>query len=210
MAHDDRRLRTAVIALLLVFSVGASPAAPAGLLLAAEPPELLDQLHEAKVVLAEPRSDPSTGASTFVGYVVFDRPVDRVFALLQETSRQVEFRPDLDRVESVERRSDGSVDEHHVRVLFTDLVYRLEYRFDAQERHLSWRLDPGFENALRRVEGRWELEPWGAGRTLARFETSIEVGAAVPRFLEDRLVGNSIPTTLESCRLWVNADGGGR
>ena len=61
MAREDHRLRTAVMALLLVFSVGASPAMPVGLLLSAEPPEILDQLREAKVVLAEPRSETSGG-----------------------------------------------------------------------------------------------------------------------------------------------------
>jgi hypothetical protein len=206
MACENRRLWTALLALLVAFTVAASPLAPAALLLANQPPELVSRLRDEKLVVAgpQPRSD---GGSSFVGYVVFDRPVERVFELLRETSRQVEFRPDLDRVESVERNADGSLDEHHASFVFTDLVYRLRYRFEPGDRRISWRLDPGFENALRRVEGRWELEPVGAAQTLARFETSIEVGPALPRFLEDAVASRTVPTTLERCRRWVNADG---
>ena len=207
MRCQDRRLRTALVALLLAFVVGASPVAPAAIPLSIEDPDLVARLRDEKMVVTERREPVSDAGPSFIGYVVFDRPVDRVFELLRETSRQGEFRPDLDRVESVEHDPDGSLDEHHARYSFFDLVYRLRYRFEAEERRISWRLDPEFENALRRVEGRWELEPWGPAQTLARFETSIEVGAALPRVLENAIVRRSVPATLEGCRRWVNADG---
>src|SRR5262245_11956815 len=140
MVREDRRLWTALIALLMAFAVGASPVAPAALLLADPAPEIVDRLRDEKVVVdgPQPRSD---GGSGFVGYVVFDRPVERVFELLRDTARQAEFRPDLDRVESVERSVDGTLDEHHVRVGLTDPAYRLRYRFEPTARRISRRLD---------------------------------------------------------------------
>jgi hypothetical protein len=141
-------------------------------------------------------------------YVVFDRPLDRVYALLSETTRQREYRSELEALSTVARLPDGHVDEQQIRILFAKVGYRLRYRLDPERRRIAWELDPSLTSPMRRVEGSWELYAMDATRTLGRLSTSVDVGDALPAFLEHAITRTTLPRTLERCRLWVNAAGG--
>ena len=45
------------------------------------------------------------------------------------------------------------------------------------------------------------------GRTLGRSGTSVDVGSAVPAFLQDWLTRKKLPQTMERVRLWVDSGG---
>jgi hypothetical protein len=174
---------------------------PGNVLLRKEPGELVERLLREKIfVLDEP-------GEMVRAYVLFDRPVDRVYALLSETARQGEFRSELGGLATVARLPDGHVDEQHIRILFADVSYRLRYRLDPERRRILWRLDPGSEGRMRRVEGSWELYEMDADRTLGRFATLVDVGDALPAFVEEAVTRKTLPRTLERCRRWVDADG---
>jgi len=176
---------------------------PAQAQLATEPPELVAKLLERGSLLLDRPGD-------FVhAYVVFERPVDRVYELLSATSRQAEYRSELASLETVARTPDGQIDEHRIRIVFVKVTYRLRYYFDPEGRRISWELDPDFESPMRRVEGYWELFEMDASRTLGRFATAVDVSEALPEFLEEAVTRKTLPGTLESCRGWVNADGEG-
>jgi hypothetical protein len=166
------------------------------------------KLLEKKLVVLE--SDPAARPGEMVhAYVLFDRPADRVFELLSQTSRQREFRSELESLQTVARCAEGPVDEHRIRILFVKVTYRLCYRIDPARRRIAWELDPTFDNPLRRVEGFWELYEMDASRTLGRFGTAVDVGDALPAWVEEWVTRGSLPRTLEHCRRWVNADGAG-
>jgi hypothetical protein len=177
--------------------------------LAAEPPERVALLLEKRVVLATNLDAVAARGSSRVarGLVIFDQPVERAFQLLAQTSRQGEFRPELARIETVEELPDGSVEEHRLRILFLDIRYRLRNRLDRERRRLLWDLAPGFEHDLARLNGSWELHPLSPGRTLGVMTTRVEVGPAMPAFLEDYATRKNLPATLERCRRWVDGDG---
>jgi len=44
-------------------------------------------------------------------------------------------------------------------------------------------------------------------RTLGRFATAVDVGDALPAFLQEAVTRRTLARTLERCRRWVNADG---
>jgi hypothetical protein len=174
---------------------------PAQRLLGAEPPEDVAELLEAGSLVLDRPGD------LVRAYVLFERPVERVYELLSATSRQAEFRSELASLERVARTSDGQIDEHHIRIVFVELSYRLRYRLDPERRRIAWELDPEFASAMRRVEGYWELYEMDPSRTLGRFATAVDVSEALPRFLEEAITRKTLPRTLERCRRWVNADG---
>jgi hypothetical protein len=174
---------------------------PAQVLLGAEPPEVVARLLESGMLVLDRPGE-------FVhAYVVFDRPVDRVYELLSATSRQLEYRSEIDSLATVARTPEGPIDEHHLRIVFVEVSYRLRYRLDPVRRRIAWELDPDFPGPMRRVEGHWELFEMDAGRTLGRFATAVDVGDALPAFLEEAVTRRTLPRTLERCRRWVNADG---
>ena len=173
----------------------------AQVLLRAEPQSVVRELLDAKsLVLAG-------GGQPVRAYVVFDRPLDRVYALLSETSRQAEYRSELEGLSTVAELPDGRVDEHQIRILFVKVGYRLRYRLDPERRRIAWELDPGFATPMRRVEGAWELYPMDDAHTLGRLSSSVHVSDAIPAFVEAAIARTTLPRTLERCRLWVNADG---
>jgi hypothetical protein len=152
--------------------------------------------------------DRATRASddgSVIAYVLFRQPVARVLALLTDGARQMEWRPDLASVSTLERSERERLDEVQMRVLFTSLTYRVRYRLDATR--ITWTLDPRFDNDLRRFEGFWELEEVSPERTLGRFGTQVDAGQALPAAMQRRLTRRSVERTMESCRRWVDAAG---
>jgi hypothetical protein len=175
-------------------------------ILAQEPPELVDRLFQEKMVLVEVVKRKGEG-TLFVAYVLFEQPRTRVVQLLIQPERQREYRPELRHVEVVERGPDTRVDEHHLKIMFTNVVYRLRVRRDRATERLSWHLDPSFDNDLRRMQGFWELHELGEDRTLGRFGSIVDVGRAVPRALQDVLSRKTVLRTVENTRRWVDSDG---
>ena len=92
--------------------------------LAGQPPELIQRLFDEKVVLlsgSEPRD--RSGPTQVRALVLFARPRSRAIQLLLQTARQIEYRPDLKRVETVERFSNGEVDVQEMRIMLIPISY---------------------------------------------------------------------------------------
>lgn len=199
-----RRSRRLALVLALAAAAPAWGEPDGETILAAVPASLAADLQAHKVVL-DARSDAATQAAR--GFVIFEQPVGRAFMLLSQTSRQGEYRPEVEEIETVETFEGGSIDEHRMKIMFIGIRYRLLNRVDAVRRRIEWELAPGFESDLKRVEGSWELYALGEGRTLGVFGTLVEVGSGMPSFLQDYVTRKNLPRTLERCRRWVDGDG---
>jgi hypothetical protein len=202
--------REALLGLLLGASLGLTGTTPAGeSVLAQEPPELVERLHEQRIVVLEDVA--SAERTTFViAYVIFEQPRTRVVALVTEAGRQTEWRTDLKSVAVVEDAPPRRVDEVRMRVMFRDMVYRVRYERDPETDRIAWTLDERFDNDLAVLEGFWEFHPLEGGRTLGRFGTRVDAGAAIPAFMQRDLTRRSVVKTMENCRRWVDSDGAWR
>jgi hypothetical protein len=166
----------------------------------------VERLFEKKMVVVEEVKKEGEG-TLFVAYVVFEKPRSRVVFLILQAERQREYRPELREIEEVERSPDRRVDEHRMKILFTNVVYRLCLRRDGATDRISWHLDPDFDNDLRSLEGFWEFYELGEGRTLGRFGSKVDVGPVVPRRLQDALSRKTVLGTVDNTRKWVDSDG---
>lgn len=177
-------------------------------LLAKEPPGLVERLYQQRMILLQELGERGGLSGAYMlAYIIFEKTPERVLRLLSQTARQTEFRPDLKTVRTLEHFEDGVLDEYRMQIMFLKIVYRLRYQLDFEAARIRWALDPSFENSVRQIEGFWELYPLGDTETLARFGTRVDIGAALPAFLQDALTRKNMPTTLENCRRWVNSDG---
>jgi hypothetical protein len=196
--------------LALAAAAAAQPALPlnrpasAQALLDAQPPQRVEELLDERMVLL-----PSDGLpeGQVEALVLFEKPAARVWELLLERERQREYRPELTKIEVVERGEDSVVEEQHLKIAFLNVSYRLRDRFDAGSHTVTWELDPDFESTLEHVSGYWELHALDGGRTLARFGTRVSVSPAVPGFLQNRITRNNVPDSLENTRQWIDSDG---
>jgi hypothetical protein len=171
-------------------------------------PELVRQLVGEKMVLLPGGGNTPPGQPALVqALVLFGKPRSRVFHLLLQTARQIEYRPGLAKLETVERFPGGDVDVQQMRIMFMRISYWLRYQWDLSAGRISWKLDPRFPNDLRVTEGFWELHEVDGQHTVARFGTRVDVGSSLPAFLQKVATRENVATTLDRCRRWVDSDG---
>ncbi len=205
-------LRVCVAALLLACSAPDLAVAGAALLapppadpfLRAMSPELLPRLERELFVML-----PSDAAAPGLaqGLVVFSQPYAQVWRLLTQTDRQREYRTELAELTNLERSGSVVVERHRIRVLFVGLAYHLRYVFDASAWHIEWSLAPNYENDIQQISGVWDLFDLGGDRTLGRLGTSVGIGSAMPRSMQDSITRNKVPETLDHVRRWVDSGG---
>jgi hypothetical protein len=203
--HPRRHLGAISIALAslaLASTAAAEPGATAAARIAAQPEKVVDRLMKKRVVLIHDEDDQYVKA-----LVIFEQPLARTLSLLSETARQVEFRKDLKGVETLEVYEDGTLDRQRMKIMFIKMVYHLRYRIDPERRRIAWELDLSYENDARRLEGFWELHEMDENRTLARFGTLVDIGPALPGFLQDYATRKNVPKSVDQARRWVNSDG---
>jgi hypothetical protein len=180
----------------------------ASMILAAQPTQLVERLEETNVVvMQEVREEGALSGGIITSYVMFEPPIDQVYGLLSQSERQVEFRPELTSIETIEMAALGPVDEQRMKILFQRYIYHIEYRLQPAQQRIEWHLDERFENDLDRVSGFWELFATDDGHTLGRSGTSVDVGAHVPGFLQDWITRKNLPRTMERVRKWVDSGG---
>ena len=177
-------------------------------ILAAQPRDVVDRLMSENIlVLEEIQAKGPLRGGIISAYVLFEQPVDRVYRLLAQSTRQSEFRPELTRIETVETRPHGQVDEQQLKILFQHYVFRIAYQLFPEQRRIEWNLDERFDNDLARLTGFWALYAMADGRTLGRSGTSVDVGPAVPAVLQDWITRKNVPETMRRVRMWVNSGG---
>ena len=171
---------------------------------ASHPKEVVDRLLEAGSVVL-PR-----GEGEFEGFralVIFEAPPDQVMQMLSQSARQAEFRPELREVRALGGHAGRSIEQHRLRIAFINVVYRVRTHVDFQQYRISWELDSRHVNDLERVEGSWEITGMTGGGSLGRFASIVDVGVALPDFLEDRLTAKLMPSFIENMRRWVDSKG---
>ncbi len=172
-------------------------------------PALLAELEIQRVLLAEEVAAASNGerACSAQAFVLFEKPRAEVLRMLAATPRQTEYRPELSRLEVIEATEAGDVAEYRVRFLLTTLDYRARHGWNLEQGRVWYVLDPGYPNDLAVLEGLWELIPIDARRTLGRFTTRIDIGPALPSFLQNFATREKLPDSMEQVRRWVDSGG---
>ncbi len=187
-------------------AAGAAPAQPAGLaVIGGQPARLLAQLERDGIVLLQ---EAEAGRTTAL--VIFRQPLPDVMRLLVQIERQSEFRPEIDRIRPVLQSETANLSEYHMKIMLMRIRYHAHYQWNRAERRIWWSLNPGYPNDLALLEGSWELFELDDERTLGRFATRIDVGAALPAFLQDYATRKKLPEAMDNTRRWVDSDGAHR
>lgn len=175
-------------------------------MLASEPPEIVEELIARRVLMMKDISDRE-GGTLFTALVIFEQPRRQVIDLMKQVSRQPEYRDDIHKLEVIHEEEFVRIDEQTLKVMFTKIVYRVRLERDPVTDRMTWELDETFDNDIARVNGFWEFFEFEDGRTLGRFGSIVDVGPAVPSFIQDSLTKKAVVKTVENTRLWVNSNG---
>jgi carbon monoxide dehydrogenase subunit G len=138
-----------------------------------------------------------------------EAPIEKVFEVAADVERSGRWQPEIKLAECVDRDADGR--QVLVRIETDAKVRRLSstLRFSYEEpQRISWMQEEG---DLKSVEGSWELEPLGDGRTLATYSMTVDLGRMLGMVIRGPLVDvlrgqlvNSMPGKLKG---FVEADG---
>ena len=173
------------------------------------PKELLTELEANPVRVQEQAGDPRPDdrAAQAQALVLFEQPRIVVLRLLAAVARQVEYRPELQRLSILEASALGDLVDYRVRFMLTTLHYRARHGWDFERGRVWWTLDPHFPNDLKVLDGLWEVRDLDERRTFGRFTTRIDLGPALPAFLQDYATRKKLPDSMEQVRRWVDSNG---
>jgi ribosome-associated toxin RatA of RatAB toxin-antitoxin module len=108
-------------------------------------------------------------------------PIERCWALVEDVAIAPEWQGGLERMDVVEQ-------DDHGRVLIADALSdaklrkvrtRVRFTYDGPTR-LSWKM---IEGELESMEGSWELEDLGGGRTRITYNVAVDPGGHIPRLI---------------------------
>jgi carbon monoxide dehydrogenase subunit G len=115
-----------------------------------------------------------------------DAPLDQVWAVVEDVESAPEWQGGLNGIEVLERDGDGlpvlCETQSDAKVRTVKSIVR--FRYDGPTR-LSWTQEKG---ELKSVEGSWELEDLGDGRTRATYSIETELGRMLGMVIRGPLV----------------------
>jgi carbon monoxide dehydrogenase subunit G len=124
-----------------------------------------------------------SGSST----AVVEAPIEQVWAVVEDVETAPQWQGGLDGLRPLEHDDQGrptlSETESDIKVRKVKSIVRFSY--DGPER-LNWRQEKG---ELKSVDGRWELEDLGEGRTRATYAIDVDLGRMLGMVVRGPLEG---------------------
>ena len=181
--------------------------APDGPFLAPQPALLARVENEHVVTLDATAAQGADRVKVAEALVLFEQPLATVLQLLTSTSRQTEYRPELQSLRIVKATEQSNLAEYQLRFMLRTLRYRARTRWDFERGHIWWSLDPSFPNQMKALDGLWELRALDERRTLGHMSIRIDLGPALPAALQDYATRKKLPEAMDQVRRWVDANG---
>ena len=106
-----------------------------------------------------------------------EAPLAEVWALVEDVVSAPEWQGGLDKMTALERDDDGrpTLVETVNDITIRRIKARVRFRYEAPTR-LSWTQEKG---DMKSVEGAWELEDLGSGRTRATYRLDADLGSVL-------------------------------
>lgn len=116
-----------------------------------------------------------------------EAPIDEVFAAAADVEASPRWQPEIKVAECVERDPDGNQALMHMETDAGVLRLKSEMRFDyGAPARIGWVQEDG---DLKAVEGSWELEDLGDGRTRATYWLEVDLGRKMGLLIRGPIVG---------------------
>jgi carbon monoxide dehydrogenase subunit G len=136
--------------------------------------------------LTDQEADPManiTGSST----AEVDAPLAQVWALIEDVEKAPEWQGGLKGMRAVQHDADGhaTLCESESDAKVRTIKSTVRFSYDGPTR-LSWAQEKG---ELKSVDGRWELEDLGNGRTRATYSLEVELGRMLGMVIRGPLIG---------------------
>jgi len=136
--------------------------------------------------------------------LLFPRPVEKVWAVLSATERQVDYLDEIEELKTIERAPDHNKVEFLVRVMGQKVRYTVVHHFVPEEYYFWWELDRSVHNDLKELFGFWKLY-YAGDKTVGRYGSYVRPDFALPGFLRSMVLRSNIKLTLEKVRNFIES-----
>lgn len=171
----------------------------------------LTRIEKGKIVVKATSHSAHDGARSakIKAYCLINKPPDAVWAIMLNYHQFDEFMPQLKKIEVLEKTQSAMkvTETVHVPFPFGAISYTLDLIFTPTRRTVSWALDKSRKHDIADTFGTWEFFPYGQGKTMLRYTTTVDSGLPVPRFLEDFMLKNALSDTLLSLKRRTESSG---
>ncbi len=126
---------------------------------------------------------PLSGSST----AEVDAPLEQVWELIEDVESAPEWQGGVKRMRGIEHDAEGRATLCEVETDAKVRTVKSTVRFSYEGPHrLSWHQEKG---ELKAVEGSWELEDMGSGRTRATYSIDADLGRMLGMVIRGPIVG---------------------
>ena len=116
-----------------------------------------------------------------------EAPIDEVYAVAADVEGSPRWQPEIKVAECIERDAEGNQVLMHMETETGVRRLKSEMRFGYQEPgRIEWTQEDG---DLKSVEGTWELEDLGDGRTRATYWMEVDLGRKMGLLIRGPIVG---------------------
>jgi ribosome-associated toxin RatA of RatAB toxin-antitoxin module len=116
-----------------------------------------------------------------------EAPIEEVFAVAADVENSPRWQPEIKVAECLERDGDGNQALMHMETEAAVRRLNSEMRFSYEPpSRIAWVQEDG---DLKSVEGSWELEDLGGGRTRATYQLEVDLGRKLGLIIRGPLVG---------------------
>jgi len=137
--------------------------------------------------------------------LLFPLPVEKVWAVLSATERQVEYLEEIEELKTVEQAADHNRVEFLVRIMGLKVSYTVVHHFFPGEYYFWWELDRSVHNDLKELYGFWKLYPAG-DKTVGRYGSYVQPDFSLPGFLRSMVLRSNIKLTLVKVKKFIESD----
>ncbi|MEN6474031.1 MAG: hypothetical protein ABFD81_08460 [Syntrophaceae bacterium] len=164
------------------------------------------KLAQGEIVFTFTNSATQAHSGLIEAAVVFNQTPEQTWNLLYHTEDQAKYLKELEEAKIIAKNPLKDTIEFRVKAAFLTFVYRVNHNFDHAGMNFWWALDPTFKNDLTDLRGYWRFYPYGQGKTLARYGSTVSL-KNVPSFIEDMFKKSGVARSLASVKKYVDSGG---
>jgi ribosome-associated toxin RatA of RatAB toxin-antitoxin module len=178
---------------MMNFLIPASPASAAGLNLDAKTRSELENGN----IITTIEQNPHTKVFNPTGHALVEASAEEVWRVITDFSHFGDFMPNVVYYRPVGWKDGRLVVDCRVRVVMFKLDYTLSYVIDDRDYTTYWFFIKG---PIKDAQGYFRIEPYDDKRVLVTYTTSLDIGKAIPGFIEETLGKTTFPSIFKSLR----------
>ncbi len=148
-------------------------------------------------ILIDLKQHPITKVYIPTGQCLVEGTVQEVWWIITDFDSFGKFLPNVVYYRPVCWEDDRLLVDCKVKVAFLNFKYRLSYIIDEDSHTTYWFYVSG---PIRDSQGYWRVEPYDDTHVLITYTTTLDVGRAMPEFIEKMLAKSTFPDIFKSLR----------